>query len=70
MTKKHKTMQTLGQQDCRWPIGDPQREDFHFCGARQVSGRPYCELHMRAAFQPSKPRYPQAPVAHTPLKAA
>lgn len=59
-SKQPKTVQTLGMHDCRWPIGDPQHADFHFCGARRVAGRPYCEAHMRAAVQPAKPRYPQA----------
>lgn len=35
---------------CRWPIGDPQRPDFHFCGGRKVNGLPYCEFHARKAF--------------------
>jgi GcrA cell cycle regulator len=47
--------------DCRWPIGDPQHADFHFCGAPRASGRPYCQAHTQASIQPSKPRYPQAP---------
>jgi GcrA cell cycle regulator len=60
MSKQRKTVQTLDSNDCRWPIGDPQHADFHFCGARRVLGRPYCEAHTRAAIQPPKPRYPQS----------
>jgi GcrA cell cycle regulator len=42
---------------CRWPIGDPQHADFRFCGAKRVSGRPYCETHTRKAYQPgTKPK--------------
>jgi GcrA cell cycle regulator len=48
-TKKPKTVDTLERNDCRWPIGDPRHPDFHFCGAPQVAGRPYCELHWRMA---------------------
>lgn len=38
--------------DCRWPIGDPRSEEFHFCGKRKVDWLPYCELHARRAYQP------------------
>ena len=37
---------------CRWPIGDPQSDDFHFCGRHKASGGSYCEHHARIAFQP------------------
>jgi GcrA cell cycle regulator len=59
MTKKRKTVTTLEPRDCRWPIGDPRQEDFHFCGAPQVPGQPYCGEHLRLAFQPAKPRQHQ-----------
>src|SRR5262245_35373691 len=29
---ERKTIQTLAESHCRWPIGDPQEADFHFCG--------------------------------------
>jgi GcrA cell cycle regulator len=54
--KKRKTMNTLMPDDCRWPIGDPQSDDFHFCGARKQDGHPYCETHVRSASTPSRPR--------------
>ena len=25
---------------CRWPIGDPKDDDFHFCGEQTVTGKP------------------------------
>ena len=56
-TKKPKTVETLETNDCRWPIGDPRHADFHFCGAPKVPRGPYCELHWRMAFQPTRPRY-------------
>lgn len=37
---------------CRWPIGDPQDAEFHFCGKEKVPGIPYCEFHGRRAFVP------------------
>ena len=59
MTKKRKTVTTLEPRDCRWPIGDPRHEDFHFCGEAQVAGQPYCAAHLRQAFQPPRPRLHQ-----------
>lgn len=41
---------------CRWPIGDPTHEDFHFCGRNKVPGVPYCEFHAQVAFQPANSR--------------
>ena len=35
---------------CRWPIGDPTEEDFHFCGKNTVIGKPYCEEHCAMAY--------------------
>ena len=49
---ERKTIQTLLENHCRWPIGDPQEADFHFCGKNKVTGLPYCEFHARRAFQP------------------
>lgn len=36
---------------CRWPNGDPQDEDFSFCGCEIVEGLPYCAEHARLAYQ-------------------
>lgn len=49
---ERKYIQTLTECSCRWPIGDPQMSDFHFCGKNKVAGLPYCEFHARRAFQP------------------
>ena len=54
--KERRTIQTLTECNCRWPIGDPQAADFHFCGKNKVAGLPYCEFHARRAFQPPQPR--------------
>ena len=54
--KERKYIQTLTENCCRWPIGDPQLADFHFCGKKKVAGLPYCEVHARRAFQPPQPR--------------
>ncbi len=41
---------------CRWPLGDPTRPDFGFCGARSASGLPYCDHHCQIAYQPATER--------------
>jgi GcrA cell cycle regulator len=41
----------LKENMCRWPIGDPQSEEFHFCGCQKAGSGPYCEHHARIAFQ-------------------
>ncbi|MFM2423436.1 MAG: hypothetical protein RL291_1966 [Pseudomonadota bacterium] len=55
MTER-KYIATLTESCCRWPIGDPQLADFHFCGKKKVNGLPYCEHHSRRAFQPPQSR--------------
>jgi GcrA cell cycle regulator len=55
-TAERKYIQTLTELSCRWPIGDPQHADFHFCGKGKITGLPYCEFHARRAFQPPQPR--------------
>lgn len=47
------TVLTLGAHMCKWPIGDPEREGFTFCGRRQGEG-PYCLEHARVAYQPTQ----------------
>ena len=47
---------TLSETKCRWPIGDPGHEDFHFCGRHSESGVPYCEHHSAIAYQPAQSR--------------
>ena len=54
--EERKSIQSLVEASCRWPIGDPQHEDFHFCGRDRMTGLPYCEFHARRAFQPAQPR--------------
>jgi GcrA cell cycle regulator len=54
--KERRSIATLTDCSCRWPIGDPQLADFHFCNRDKVAGLPYCEFHARRAFQPPQPR--------------
>ena len=48
------TVLTINDRMCRWPIGDPSGEEFHFCGRKPKSGSPYCEAHARKAYQPQQ----------------
>ena len=27
---------------CQWPIGDPLKEGFHYCGGQNIPTKPYC----------------------------
>lgn len=40
----------LDTHTCRWPIGDPKDEKFHFCGKRIRVGQTYCEEHSEIAY--------------------
>ena len=47
---------TINDRMCRWPIGDPSADEFHFCGRNPKQGSPYCEAHARKAYQPQQVR--------------
>ena len=48
---KHKTSLTdLDNHTCRWPVGDPKDENFHFCGRKIKIGQTYCEEHAAIAY--------------------
>lgn len=46
----------LSEATCKWPIGDPLTDDFHFCGNDPTESGPYCAYHSRLAFQPASER--------------
>ncbi len=46
----------LTEKTCRWPIGDPGSEEFCFCGHAPKAGAPYCDYHVRVAYQPAQDR--------------
>lgn len=50
------TLIQLTDRTCKWPIGDPLAEEFHFCGHDSIESSPYCTYHGRLAFQPSSER--------------
>ena len=69
-TSKAKSLLDLEAGECKWPLGDPRKEGFHFCGAQQVLGRPYCIQHWQMSFVPGKSRHgSQAQVAAAPTPA-
>ena len=49
-------MASLKPNQCRWPIGDPDSENFHFCGENVFAGKPYCYEHCRQAYQLTPPK--------------
>jgi hypothetical protein len=56
------TVLTINDRMCRWPIGDPGNQDFHFCGHKPRAGSPYCAAHCSVAYDPvSESRRQRAP---------
>ena len=49
-------MAGLKPNQCRWPIGDPDSEGFHFCGETVFVGKPYCYEHCKQAYQFAPPK--------------
>ncbi len=49
-------MANLKPNQCRWPIGDPDSNDFHFCGQTVFVGKPYCYEHCKQAYQFTPPK--------------
>ncbi len=37
-------------QPCCWPLGEPGRPGFRFCGEGTAPGRPYCQEHTNVAY--------------------
>lgn len=52
-------MMDLKPGQCRWPIGDPDSENFHFCGRSVFVGKPYCYEHCKQAYQFNAPKKKQ-----------
>ncbi|TLP46029.1 MULTISPECIES: GcrA family cell cycle regulator [Cohaesibacter] len=53
---KRATILTLTENTCKWPIGDPGDNDFHFCGCKSEQDSPYCKYHSEIAYQPNADR--------------
>jgi GcrA cell cycle regulator len=52
---KRLTVEKLTERTCKWPIGDPRKEDFHFCGHASLKVSPYCLYHARLAYRSRDP---------------
>jgi GcrA cell cycle regulator len=50
------TIMQLREGMCRWPLGDPTHAGFCYCGAKAVTGLPYCTHHAQVAYQPATER--------------
>ncbi len=55
-TARKLSLMELTERTCKWPIGDPSRGEFYFCGQPSVAGKPYCDGHAKAAYQPMSSR--------------
>jgi GcrA cell cycle regulator len=49
---KQLSLTDLTERTCKWPVGDPLKDDFHFCGCESPDASPYCAYHARLAYQP------------------
>lgn len=49
---RHLGLTELTDRTCKWPVGDPLKEDFHFCGCESPDSSPYCGYHAKLAYQP------------------
>jgi GcrA cell cycle regulator len=45
------TLLELASGHCRWPLGDPTKAGFAFCGNDAVTGFSYCVGHARLAYR-------------------
>lgn len=50
----------LSNAACCWPIGEPGKAGFRFCGSAALAGKPYCEEHAALAYVRAKPRQEDA----------
>ncbi|KQQ58198.1 GcrA cell cycle regulator [Rhizobium sp. Leaf311] len=50
------TLTELTERTCKWPVGDPLKDDFHFCGCEASESSPYCKFHAKMAYQPVSER--------------
>ena len=50
------SLMELTERTCKWPLGDPAKTPFWFCGLPAQPGKPYCTAHVSVAFQSVSPR--------------
>jgi len=51
---------------CRWPIGDPCKSSFGYCGQSCDPDRAYCEHHRKISWRPPNVATPTVPGALRP----
>lgn len=54
--EERRTILSLTEHTCKWPIGDPGTSGFYFCGRHSPGSTPYCEHHTQMAYQPATDR--------------
>lgn len=52
------SIEDIGMNHCRYPLGDPQKPGFMFCGADKLEHSPYCGRHHRLTHTNSERRGP------------
>lgn len=60
-TNQRAQLMDLDATRCHWPIGDPLKPDFFYCGGKAWPGLPYCAGHARVAYQPAGDRRRESP---------
>ncbi len=50
------TILELNDRMCKWPIGDPRKPGFRFCGHAVQPGTSYCAYHAAQAYQKPAPK--------------
>jgi hypothetical protein len=53
--KQRRSLMDLDAAACHWPVGDPARRNFFFCGAVRMRGKPYCAAHWARAVHRTPP---------------
>lgn len=48
--RHQKIVLPVSKSQCKWPIGHPGDDDFHFCTAKALQGKPYCAEHCSKAY--------------------
>ena len=51
---QRRSLLQLSWRTCRWPVGDPVKADFFFCGALPREGEAYCAAHCARAVRPEQ----------------
>ena len=55
-TSRRLSLTDLTERTCKWPVGDPMTDEFHFCGCDSQDNSPYCKYHAKLAYQPVNER--------------